>query len=336
MKEESCCFTAKTTSRKNMKNKIREILKQNNFTHRIGVVILQFLFKQKWKEKKHCYGRENTDKIFYVIRPFDPTCGMGSYINYVVINLLYAVEKGWIPVVDMKNYKTMYSGDDNENVWEIFYEQPGSVSLDEVYHSKNVILGGIWASSMGYIGFRDNKLKPRYCEVACQYIHPNDRFRKCINAEMIRIFGESGKKRTLGCVCRGTDYKLSKPSKHAQIFTPEEMFSKIDEVIDQYDQIYLATEDIIFFNAFREKYRDKLVYTAQKRYDGQEGNTIKDVLNESDEMRLEAVLQYTLVIHMLSKCTSLMTIGNGTGVAALYLNGNQYENVYLLNKGVYE
>lgn len=59
------------------------------------------------------------------------------------------------------------------------------------------------------------------------------------------------------------------------------------------------------------------------------GNTINDVLNESDEKRVEVAIKYTLVIHILSKCTSLMTIGNGTGIAALYLNGNEYENIYI-------
>lgn len=319
-----------------MKINLREMLKKNPITHNIGKVILKILFNQKWKEKKRCYGLRNPDKTFYIIRPFNSTCGMGSYINYVVINLLYADEKGWIPVVDMKNYKTLYSGDNKENVWEFFYEQPGSMSLDEVYHSKNVILGGIWATNMGYAGFRDKELKPKYCQVACKYIRPIGMFADIINNESCRIFGESREKRTLGCVCRGTDYKLGKPYQHAQIFTPEEMFSEIDKVIDNYDQIYLATEDIDFFHAFCQKYEDKLVYTDQKRYDGQTGNTIVDVLNESDETRLEAAIKYTLVIHILSKCTSLMTIGNGTGVAALYLNGNKYENVYLLDKGVYE
>lgn len=320
-----------------MKINLREILKKNPITHNIGIVILKFLFNQKWKEKKQCYGLRNPDKTFYVIRPFNPGCGMGSYINYVVINLLYAVEKGWIPVVDMKNYKTLYSGESKQNVWELFYEQPGLISLDEVYHSKNVILGGIWATHKGYAGFRDKELKPKYCQIACNYIHPIGKFADMINNEMLRVFGEGrGKKRTLGCVCRGTDYKLGKPYQHAQIFTPEEMFSEIDVVIDNYDQIYLATEDIDFFNAFRQKYADKLVFTDQKRYDGKAGNTIDDVLNESDEKRREAAMVYTLIIHILSKCTSLMTIGNGTGVAALYLNGNEYENVYLLDKGVYE
>lgn len=42
------------------------------------------------------------------------------------------------------------------------------------------------------------------------------------------------------------------------------MFSRVDEVIDNYDQIYLATEDIDFFNAFCQRYADKLVYTDQK------------------------------------------------------------------------
>lgn len=88
-----------------MKINLREMLKKNPITHNIGKVILKILFNQKWKEKKRCYGLRNPDKTFYIIRPFNSTCGMGSYINYVVINLLYADEKGWIPVVDMKTTK---------------------------------------------------------------------------------------------------------------------------------------------------------------------------------------------------------------------------------------
>ena len=92
----------------------------------------------------------------------------------------------------MKNYKTLYSGNNKENVWELFYEQPGLVSLDEVYHSKNVILGGIWAAERGYSRFKDPELKLRYCQVACKYIRPISEFEKIINDEMLRVFGREG------------------------------------------------------------------------------------------------------------------------------------------------
>lgn len=59
---------------------------------------------------------------------------MFSYFNTILGGIAYADKKGYIPVVDMKNYPNTYLFSDEVgrvNAWEYYFEQPGGMSLEE-------------------------------------------------------------------------------------------------------------------------------------------------------------------------------------------------------------
>ena len=70
-------------------------------------------------------------KHYYIIATENSRLGIYGYINCFLPHIAYAVEHGLIPVIDMKNYASIYQKD-NENVWELFYEQPMQSDFDSL------------------------------------------------------------------------------------------------------------------------------------------------------------------------------------------------------------
>ena len=54
------------------------------------------------------YGELNPDTTFYVIRRSDGHAGINSQFNTNLGHVRYAVNNGWIPVIDMQNYPNAY------------------------------------------------------------------------------------------------------------------------------------------------------------------------------------------------------------------------------------
>lgn len=102
--------------------------------------------KLKNRECKKSYGDLNKDKTVYVIRIRKETLGLMGYYMAILGHIYAARSKGYVPVVDMKNYKNTYLKKEevgNINSWEYYFRQPAGISLDEAYKSKNVVLSNL-------------------------------------------------------------------------------------------------------------------------------------------------------------------------------------------------
>lgn len=53
--------------------------------------------------------KQNADKTFYVIGWNDEGGGLFWIVNKVCMHIAYALDHGYIPVVDLKNYITQYT-----------------------------------------------------------------------------------------------------------------------------------------------------------------------------------------------------------------------------------
>ena len=83
------------------------------------------------------FGNKNKNKTFYVIQR-EGKGGLFSNLLLVLNHLLYCDKMKFIPVIDFKNFPTVYS-EYNENSWEYYWEPVSKYSLDEVYKSNRVI-----------------------------------------------------------------------------------------------------------------------------------------------------------------------------------------------------
>ena len=88
-------------------------------------------------------GELNPHKVFYIIRRY-PGTGLFSNLAYVINHIQIANRMGFVPIVDMKNYPTVYNEKKKifgtYNSWEYYFEKLNNFDLDEVYKSKNIIM----------------------------------------------------------------------------------------------------------------------------------------------------------------------------------------------------
>jgi hypothetical protein len=104
--------------------------------------------EESTEKQETCLGDRNPEIVFYVIRRNGDKIGLLSFFNTHLGHINYAVSQGYVPIVDMKNYKNIYL-EDNEvgfkNSWEYFFTQPygETYTLEEVYQSKRVIFSSM-------------------------------------------------------------------------------------------------------------------------------------------------------------------------------------------------
>lgn len=295
--------------------------------------------KWKWRERKISYGNENPDKCFYIIRRATSKVGLFSYVMTNIGQIEVALNKGYIPVIDMQNNSNTYL-EENQigqvNAWEMFFEQPCNYSLRDISRSKNVILGcGILPDNLECPSEKmlDNKEEfLRWHKICRKYLRVN----KEIADEAEHLFRQmfSGE-RVLGILCRGTDYVKTKPYAHTIQPTPAQMIEQADRIIEEYHckWIYLATEDEEYYQIFSDYYKDKLK-VSQARRCNTDGN-INDVSYERENDKYLKGKEYLINILLLSKCNCFLAgTVNGTWGALLLSDGFEYEKMF--NLGIYE
>jgi hypothetical protein len=59
-----------------------------------------------WQKKGNIY--DNNKPKYFIVRRRDANCGLFSYFITMLGGIKYAVDHGYLPVVDMKNYPNTY------------------------------------------------------------------------------------------------------------------------------------------------------------------------------------------------------------------------------------
>lgn len=305
-------------------------------------ILNQYYICMKWRQKKVCYGRENPDKTFYVIRRANSKVGLFSYVMTNLGHIRYAIEHGYIPVIDMKNNNNTYLEEDEvgqKNAWEFYFKQPAGYSLSDISKSKNVILSsGLIDSGIIFPDKQiahDEKELSDWKHIADDFLNVTDEIKTEAEILFQKLFE---KKRTLGVLARGTDYVKSKPRKHPIQPEVSKMIEKCKEVIQDYqcDKLYLTTEDQQIFEEFQQAFGDKLISLSSDRYQLKAGENINDVIQEKREKsKCLNGKDYLLSILLLSKCNCLVA-GNAGGTQGALLLTEGYEYKYIFNLGVYE
>jgi hypothetical protein len=299
--------------------------------------------KQKWlAEKKISCGELNKDRIFYVIRRDPPGAGLLSNFHWVLGHVIYAVKKGFTPVVDMQNYKTFYSEkkviNGTVNAWEYYFTQPSVYTLDEVYKSKNVILCKMEylqneiPSEFNYIYNKEDITK--YYNYITKYIPLNSCVANYARESESLLFGE--RKNILGVYSRGTDYKYA--TGHYTPTSTCDLINKAQELLFSWkmEWIYLVSEEVEVIEKFRQIFKNQLIVTDSKRiknYQQYMGVVpLIDFGRQNDKYLRN--LEYLRDIVLLSKCDSLICSKTNGSVMAIELNNNKYKNVYIFDSEI--
>ncbi len=294
----------------------------------------------KWREKRRKLGNENPDKIFYVIRR--ATCKVGLF-SYVMTNMglvKYALERGYIPVIDMQeNGNTYLEADEvgKKNAWEFYFEQPCGYGLTDIAESRNVIYSsGLITEGTVYpvreTIFAEDTGK-EWRELFHCYLRPNREIRQEADLLFDSLF--EGKK-VLGVLCRGTDYLNNHPKNHPVQPEPQAVIEKAGQVMKEFecDYLYLATEDEDIYAQFRKTFGDRLKVTEARRYQDTGTANINEVSCQREGGRYLKGKEYLINMILLSKCSCLVAGAVG-GTYGAYLMSEGYEYEFVYDLGVY-
>ncbi|MCD7726154.1 MAG: hypothetical protein LUI12_11510 [Clostridiales bacterium] len=82
---------------------------------------------------------------YYIIIRSEGGAGFFSNYMWVLGHIVFARKLGYIPVVDMKNYPTLYSENAPingiDNAWNYYFEDVDTVTLEQAYKSGRYVLG---------------------------------------------------------------------------------------------------------------------------------------------------------------------------------------------------
>jgi hypothetical protein len=292
-------------------------------------------------EKIINYGELNPDKKFYIIRRTPPGAGLLSNFHWVLGHIMYAINKEYIPVVDMENYKTFYNEENpihgTMNAWEYYFSQPSIYPLEEVYKSKNVILCEMEylqtkvPSHFNYI-YNKEAITLYYTYIS-KYIPINSYVTEYTRESEIRLFGD--RKNILGVYSRGTDYKYAQGH-----YTPPhtwDLISKIRELffLWKLEWIYLVSEEVEVIEEFRRVFQNQLIITDSKRIKNyrQDMGSVPAIDFGRQNDKYVRNLEYLRDIVLLSKCDALICSKTNGSAMAIELNNNAYKNMYVFDIG---
>lgn len=296
--------------------------------------------KWKWREHRVSYGKEYPDKTFFVIRRASCKIGLFSHVMTNIGLIEYAVNRGWIPVIDMQNTGNTYLEDNQvgkENAWEFFFEQPCGYTLQDIKTAKNVVLSsGLITGENVYPGSNvafDKEQRQRWRQLFQQYIRVTPELLTEFDADYEKLF--DGKK-VMGVLARGTDYTHKRPSRHPVQPTVQQLKAEIERVMAEHacELIYLATEDSEIFHELKESYGDRLVALKTKRYTIQDASNINDVWqNRACDAYLKGK-EYLETIWLLGRCNCLVAGCVGGTYGALLMSSG-YDDQYIFDLGIY-
>ena len=250
----------------------------------------QFFARQSWQSKDNNYksnvfnefnleykryGNKNPKIFFYLIRR-SPGAGFFSNLNFVIHNLWICDQLKMVPVIDMKNYITLYNCkvkiNNSYNVWDYYFKPVSKYKLEDVYKSQNVIICDNRTSKEGFSlsNFKSNfkffngfqYLDNRHKKIVKKYI----KFDAKIQNECNKFINKKiKKKKVLGVCFRGSDQKKSAyqpypPTEKQLIYSTKYLIEKY-----KFDAIYLCTEDLNFLNLFKKIYGSILIYNQLPR-----------------------------------------------------------------------
>ena len=274
-------------------------------------------------------GELNKDKIFYVIQR-NPGKGFFSNVAFVTNHIKVALDNGFIPIVDMENFVTWYNENNKilktNNAWEYYFEQISNFSLKDVYNSKNIILTNRnFYRSSGFLDSinEDKELK----NVFQKYILIKKNKLKVIHYLKKKLFE---KKKILGVHFRGTGYKIGRQPHPATI---KQMVNRINKILskENYDKIFLVTEDLNNFKAIIAEFKDKVIYLNNSVRENN-SNTAFDTyprLNHRYKLGRDILIEACL----LSYCDGYLDIRNNVREAAIAFNLNPNQKRYFIDNG---
>jgi len=262
--------------------------------------------------------------------------GFFSNVLHMVDNLQYADRNGFKPGIDVDNDGRFPYSDKRPNIWNHYFKpindgvEVGEVVTSNIFSTISPIIQSPFNTNLNdfVLGFDGRSMlwnfkqrndlemerfnRQEIGKIVEKYIHLSDDMESIVNDFHSKNFAE----KTLGIHVRGTDYQFHDFMSYV---------NAINKHKDNYDRIYLATDNNETISRMRELYGDKICYyETQIRannfvdtvvvFDGRLIKNDQDKVKHGEDVLIEASL--------LSKCNHIICINSNVPLASLYLNPN--------------
>lgn len=311
--------------------------------HKVNIILGKEI---DWSEHRKSFGDLHPDKTFYVIRRSDSHAGINSQFNTDLGHVRYAINRGWIPVIDMQNYSNEYLEPGEEgykNAWDFYFKQPfgEQYSLDEIYQSRNVVLSSGEPLPVCPNDSMEFFTRLDLIRMWSRYFHKYVGFSPSLSQEMNKKYLQylAGKEEggILGVSLRGTDY-LAKPYQHPVQPSIEQALELTGRVMQEQrcEWVYLAAEDVRILDAYQSEFGDKLVYVKEvEMYDKLlPGENITGHSFDRENDKYLRGMEYMTQKALLTKCNCLIG-GRTSGNVAVMVWQPEYDYTYFWNLGRY-
>lgn len=324
--------------------------------YKLKTAIKNIFYHFLTRERKACFGLENPNETIYIIRslaeksPFyiGPVHNLLANYFYVLSHICYAREKGWIPVVDQLNYPVYNSHEtpinSTRNPWEYFWEQPGGVSLEDAYRSKNVVLSKqswFWEWDMGYdVGkYTDEKTVAFYRELASE-VKLNRVIVAHIKDILDNLFPEN--KKILGLNVRLGSYARNSQEQHeGHPIHPEleELVLILRDYVKDWeaDYIFVASDTEYALEYLKKEFGNKLlVYPRLRAAMGTEYAPDPQKNIYAPGRAYQTALDYLTEMELLTRCCGLIgSVTSGFRYALVHSHCGR-ERIVVIDKGIFE
>ena len=206
-------------------------------------------------------GEESHGRLVYLITSSGSLNGFFSQHRILLHALSFADDRGLVPAV---YYGADFLFHEEEpvngttNAFEYYFQQPGDITVEQAqqsahvlrYHYKQAFFNG------GETGYSlDEATLARLAEMQRKYIMLQPVVEQRLRADMLPVLGG----RVLGIHYRGADFRKNFKG-HPIAVTADELIAAAKEAVEtqKYDAVFLATDDLEGFDAFRAAFGDKL------------------------------------------------------------------------------
>lgn len=224
---------------------LKILLKNRREKYIVNKTKINKIKKEARKNQIHNFGKKNKDKTFYIIQK-EGVGGLFTHLLFVLDHLLYCEKMKYTPVIDFKNFPTVYS-EYNENSWEYYWEPVSKYSLEEVYKSNRVIFCDENRLTIrGYI-----KLKKEHHRIFKKYIKIKPFIEK--EAKIFLKKNKFKKNKWIGLHWRGGDMKRA--PRHP--FPPTR--KQVTNLLNRYSKnkiIFVFVDELENFNFLKDRYKN--------------------------------------------------------------------------------
>lgn len=302
----------------------------DEFTSEFVSVLNDMLMSTIRLRQKYCLIRRN-----------DAVPGLASHIITNLGQIAASLNHGYIPVIDTVNADNILSGLSRQyavNAWELYFKQPLASLSEEIVRSKEVrLLEGIpgFMPSYDMDCLMNPELMDYWRHLMKEYMPVSAALEERVQENCSALpFGDGEK--ILGVLCRGTDYTNIRPYHHPVQPSLEAVLAKADEMMRRHScsYCYLATEDKEIRNAFRSKWKEKLLTTQEIYYEAD----LKDSINQTNMDRHvdihEKNMEYLTALILLSKCRYFIG-GRTSGTVVSLLLSDGFRETHIWDCGRY-